>query len=81
MIYIFCNLIIAFLLPSMIVYKYEGDRIKKLPILPYLLTNLVLLAFGLFLFPLWLILCIVPGTCLYGSELYLFIFYIVYTTD
>ncbi|KAL4450317.1 hypothetical protein ABPG74_009023 [Tetrahymena malaccensis] len=71
----------ALVLPILITYNYFKLTIEKLSDTQKCFLWLFLLALGVFLYPLWLFLCFIPGTCIFGPEIYMYILFLIYNED
>ncbi|KAL4464478.1 hypothetical protein ABPG72_021171 [Tetrahymena utriculariae] len=71
----------ALVLPILITYNYFKLSIEKLSDRQKCFLWFILLALGVFLYPLWLFLCFIPGTCIFGPEIYMYILFLIYNED
>ncbi|EAR98585.2 Ibr domain protein (macronuclear) [Tetrahymena thermophila SB210] len=71
----------ALILPILIACNYFKSTIDQLSDTSKCFIWLVLFALGVFLYPLWLFLCFIPGTCIFGPEIYMYILFLIYNED
>lgn len=76
--YIIVIVFLALFLPTIAVSSSYSEQITKMATISKYLLYTITLILGVLLYPVWLILCIVPGTCKFGPKIYPAILFLVY---